>query len=185
MAQAPRFYRSHGQAVADLREAVMPPSVSSRLGVQPDSIMFTEPWGEEVYQLGVRRLGTFDPHRREGVVALRIQPVAFEPPLPLRPRAAATTAAARQPPPPSQPAVPPPPHRERRSLRHTSQAVASGWADAVRGAASRAISRSRSRSPARSDRYDAGSWCQLGASWEHIKTRGIPMCSTFLAKVVY
>ena len=86
VAQAPRFYRSHGQAVADLREAVMPPSVSSRLGVQPDSIMFTEPWGEEVYQLGVRRLGTFDPHRREGVVALRIQPVAFEPPLPLRPR---------------------------------------------------------------------------------------------------
>ena len=39
VAQAPRHYGSHGQAVADLREAVMPLSVSSRLSVQPQAIM--------------------------------------------------------------------------------------------------------------------------------------------------
>ena len=77
VAQAPRHYRSHGQALADLREAVMPLSVSSRLSVQPRAVMFTEAWGEEVYQLGVCRRTTFDPHRRKPVVALRVEPVGW------------------------------------------------------------------------------------------------------------
>ena len=71
VAQAPRSYDSHGQAVAELREAVMPPSVTSRLGLHPKATMFTDAWGEEIYQLGVLRHPTFNPDRRTPVIALR------------------------------------------------------------------------------------------------------------------
>ena len=61
-----------GQAVAELREAVMPPSVISRLGLHPKAATYTEAWGEEVYQLGVLRHPTFNPGRRTPVIALRL-----------------------------------------------------------------------------------------------------------------
>ena len=117
----------------------MPLSVFRRLGVRPDAIMFSEVWGDEVYQRGVIRRHTHEADlSRRPVVALRIEAVGWLESWDLPAR-----SAAASPPPPKDTAPAP----QLRETRHAPRRLGEedGWGEGPANAwRSRAVPR---RSP--------------------------------------